>query len=71
MVKMIENDIHFRLLRFSIRIKCVEIIEFNRDRILFIDQTLDVIKLGLSHPDLYIGSTLDYHRYGIRNLDIT
>ena len=50
MVKMIENDIHFRLLRFSIRTKCVEIIEFNRDRILFIDQTLDVIKLGVITP---------------------
>ena len=50
MVKMIENDIHFRLLRFSIRIKCVEIIEFNRDRVLFIDQTLDVIKLGVITP---------------------
>ena len=26
---------------------------------------------GLSHPDLYIGSTLDYYRQRIRNLNIT
>ena len=47
---MIEIDIQFRLLRFSIRIKCVENIEFNRNWILFIDQTLDVIKLGVITP---------------------
>ena len=42
------------LFRFSIRIKCVENIDFNRNSILFIDHTLDVIKLWVITPWLIL-----------------
>ena len=68
---VLRKTIQFWLFRFNIKIKCVENTDFNRNWFYLLIILWTLLNCGLSHSNLYIGSTLDYYRYRIQNLDIT